>query len=103
MSERREPSTCPLSGEPSRRYSFDTLFFEATRRCNLSCPMCMASSNDRDLVAESSRQELDVDEIERYILQTAKDIGIRIITWSGGEFIVRRDAVELVRRATHDG
>ncbi len=89
--------------EPQRRYSFDTLFFEATRRCNLACPMCMASSNDKDLVARSARQELDVDEIERYILKTAKDIGIRIITWSGGEFIVRRDAVELVRRATRYG
>ena len=92
-----------MSEEPHRRYSFDTLFFEATRRCNLACPMCMAASNDKDLVARSARRELDVDEIERYILQTAREIGIRIITWSGGEFIVRRDAVELVRRATRYG
>ncbi len=98
----QEP-TCPPRGEPRRRYTFDTLFFEATRRCNLSCPMCMASSNDKDLVASSARRELDVDEIERYILKTAREIGIRIITWSGGEFIVRRDAVELVRRATRYG
>ncbi len=97
----QEP-TCPSPAEP-RRYSFDTLFFEATRRCNLSCPMCMASSNDKDLVAESARRELDVDEIERYVLRTAREIGVRIITWSGGEFIVRRDAVELVRRATRYG
>lgn len=88
---------------PRRRYSFDTLFFEATRRCNLACPMCMASSNDRELVARSSGRELDADEVERYILRTARDIGIRIITWSGGEFIIRRDAVELVRRATRYG
>ncbi len=95
-------ATCPPAGE-RRRYTFDTLFFEATRRCNLACPMCMASSDDKDLVARSTREELDADEIERYILKTAKEIGIRIITWSGGEFIVRRDAVELVRRATRYG
>ena len=92
-----------MSDATPRRYSFDTLFFEATRRCNLSCPMCMASSNDREVVRRSKRRELDTEEIERYILRTAKEIGIRIITWSGGEFIVRRDAVELVRRATRYG
>ena len=37
------------------------------------------------------------------MLLTAKEIGIRVITWSGGEFILRRDAVELVRRATDYG
>ncbi len=89
--------------EPAHRYTFDTLFFEATRRCNLSCPMCMASSNDRELVKRSKREELTTDEIERHILATAKEIGIRIITWSGGEFIVRRDAVELLRRADRYG
>ncbi len=98
-----ESPSCPPPGQPQRRYTFDTLFFEATRRCNLSCPMCMASSNDGDLVSESTRRELDVDEIERYVLRTAKEIGVRIITWSGGEFIIRRDAVELVRRATRYG
>lgn len=86
-----------------RRYSFHTLFFEATRGCNLACPMCMASSNDRELVRRSKRQELSTDEIEHHVLETAKEIGIRTITWSGGEFIIRRDAVELVRRATRYG
>jgi len=90
-----------MSHEPA--YSFHTLFYEATRRCNLACPMCMASSNDHDLVRRSVRQELDTDEVERHILATARDIGIQVITWSGGEFILRRDAVELVRRATVHG
>ena len=84
-------------------YGFSTLFFEATRRCNLLCPMCMASSNDAEVVKRSKREELTTDEIERHVLATAQEIGIRIITWSGGEFILRRDAVELVRRATRYG
>lgn len=92
-----------MSEPKTRRYTFDTLFFEATRRCNLSCPMCMASSDNKALVKESKKAELTTDEIERHILRTVKDIGVRIITWSGGEFILRKDAVELVRRATRYG
>jgi len=86
-----------------RQYSFKTLFFETTRLCNFACPMCMASSNDKAVVKRSRKRELSTDEIERYILQSAREIGIEIITWSGGEFILRKDAVELVRLATQYG
>jgi len=84
-------------------YTFNTLFFEATRRCNLSCSLCMASSNVPAVVQASNRKALDADEIERHVLVPCKEIGIRVITWSGGEFLVREDAVELVRRATRHG
>jgi radical SAM protein with 4Fe4S-binding SPASM domain len=87
----------------SRRYSFNNLFFEATRRCNLACPGCMASSNNPVTVEKSLRDQLSTDEIERHVLATARDIGVETITWSGGEFILREDAVELVRRATDYG
>ncbi len=86
--------------ENTTQYSFSTLFYEATRRCNFACDMCMAGSNDHELVKQSVKKELDTDEIEKYILGTAHEIGIQSITWSGGEFILRSDAVELVRRAT---
>lgn len=86
-----------------RKYTFKTIFFEATRRCNLACPMCMASSNDPARVRKSIREELTTDEIEKHIFETAHEIGIDTITWSGGEFILRKDALELVRRATHHG
>ena len=85
------------------RYTFNNLFFEATRRCNLACPMCMASSNNPRRVAESEKRQLSTDEIERHVLATARDIGVETITWSGGEFILRLDAVELVRMATAYG
>ncbi len=84
-------------------YTFNNLFFEATRRCNLACPMCMASSNDEARVARSQRDELSTAEIERYVLASARDIGVETITWSGGEFILRSDAVELVRLASEHG
>jgi len=85
------------------RYTFKTLFYEATRRCNLSCPMCMAGSNDEDFVRHRRPRELSTEEIERHVLATAREIGIETITWSGGEFVVREDSTELVRLATHYG
>ncbi len=63
----------------------------------------MASSNDTRLVKKSRKQELSTDEIEQYIFKTVDKIGVNKITWSGGEFILRKDAVELVRRATKYG
>jgi radical SAM protein with 4Fe4S-binding SPASM domain len=86
-----------------RRYNFPTLFFEATRRCDLACSMCMASSNNQEFVEENVHRELTTEEIDRHVLDTARDIGVETITWSGGEFMLREDAVELVRRATEKG
>ncbi len=88
---------------PGTRYTFPTLFFEATRVCNLACPMCMAGSDRPDFVRWSRRRELSTDEIEARVLATAGEIGVETIAWSGGEFLLRPDAVELVRRATRHG
>lgn len=85
------------------KYTFNTIFFEATRRCNMACPMCMSSSNNPEVVKKSRPKELSTDEIEKHILATAREIGIKVMTWSGGEFIVRDDALELVKRATKYG
>ena len=92
-----------LTAEAVAPYSFHTIFFEATRLCNLACSLCMASSNDAEVVRESVRRELTTDEIERHVLATAGEVGVKAITWSGGEFLLRPDAIELVRRATAYG
>ncbi|MCD4750487.1 MAG: radical SAM protein [Thermoanaerobaculales bacterium] len=85
------------------KYTFKTLFFEATRECNFACPMCMASSNNKELVAESLKRQLNTEEIEEYVFKGGKEIALDTITWSGGEFILRPDATELVHRATAYG
>lgn len=85
------------------RYNFSTLFFEATRACNFACPMCMARSNDHDYVRDNAARELSTDEIEEHILARAHEIGVERINWSGGEFVLRPDATELVERATKHG
>ncbi|HLX61605.1 MAG TPA: radical SAM protein [Planctomycetota bacterium] len=85
------------------KYSFNTIYFESTRRCNLSCDLCMASSNVAKTVRESVKQELSADEIETRVLMAGREIGCRVVSWSGGEFMLRKDAAELVRRATKHG
>jgi len=85
------------------KYSFNTIFYEATRRCNLSCSLCMSSSNVPDVVRKSIKKELTTEEIEERVLGPAHEIGIKVITWSGGEFLLRKDAVDLIQRATRHG
>ena len=78
-------------------YRFSMLYFEATRVCNLQCPMCMAGSNDAGRVRASRRQELGYDEIRELVLVPARSLGIRAVAWSGGEFLLRKDAFDLLR------
>jgi radical SAM protein with 4Fe4S-binding SPASM domain len=46
---------------------------------------------------------MDADEIEKYVLSTAREVGIRVIIWSGGEFLTRKDALDVLARARKHG
>ncbi|CAG0985619.1 PqqA peptide cyclase [Myxococcaceae bacterium] len=76
---------------------FSAIYFEATRRCNLRCPMCMTGSNQREVVAHSRKRELAFEEIRDLVLHPAKNLGVKAVGWSGGEFLVRKDALDLLR------
>jgi radical SAM protein with 4Fe4S-binding SPASM domain len=78
-------------------YSFPAIYFEATRLCNLQCQACMAGSNDAERVRESRKQELSYDEIRELILLPAQRLGVKAVGWSGGEFLLRQDAFDLLR------
>ena len=78
-------------------YNFPALSFEATRLCNLRCPSCMTGSNDAHKVRDSRRRELNFDEIRELVLVPAKRLGVLTIGWSGGEFLLRKDAMELLQ------
>ncbi|MBI5506492.1 MAG: radical SAM protein [Deltaproteobacteria bacterium] len=78
-------------------YQFSVLYFEATRRCNLRCPLCMAASNDVARVRDSQRQELSYEEVRDLVLVPAQSLGIKAVAWSGGEFLLRKDAFDLFR------
>lgn len=76
---------------------FPAIYFEATRVCNLRCPMCMTGSNDPRRVARSRRRELRFDEIRDLVLLPARRLGVVAVGWSGGEFLLRKDALDLLR------
>lgn len=79
------------------QYQFQVVYFEATRRCNLRCPFCMTSSNNAQRVRESFRNELTLQEIRDRILIPARRLKIHTVGWSGGEFLLRKDAFDLLR------
>jgi radical SAM protein with 4Fe4S-binding SPASM domain len=78
-------------------YQFPAIYFEATRACNLQCPMCMAGSNSPARVRTSRQQQLSYDEIRDLVLLPAKQLGVLAVGWSGGEFLLRSDAMDLLR------
>jgi radical SAM protein with 4Fe4S-binding SPASM domain len=97
-------ATAATAGDgASPALNFPTLYFESTRGCNLRCNICMSSSNDTQRVRESKRQEMSTDEIEELVLKTAKEVGVRVIIWSGGEFLTRKDSLDLLSRARKHG
>jgi PqqA peptide cyclase len=73
------------------------LLAELTHRCPLRCPYC---SNPIELSRASA--ELDTATWKR-ILSEAAELGVLQVHFSGGEPLVRRDLVELVRHAAEIG
>jgi len=73
------------------------LLAEVTYRCPLQCPYC---SNPLEL--GRYRQELDTATWVR-VFGEAADLGVVQLHLSGGEPLVRRDILELVREASRVG
>jgi radical SAM protein with 4Fe4S-binding SPASM domain len=63
----------------------------------------MASSNDVGIVRESRKRQLSFDEIRDLVMIPAKRLGVKAIGWSGGEFMLRKDALELLALTTEMG
>lgn len=78
---------------------FHTLYFETTRECNLSCQFCSAGSNKE----YDASKEMTFDEIVHRVLYPAFDLGTRTIEFSGGEFLLRKDAFDLLEKADQMG
>ncbi len=57
----------------------------------------MTGSNDAQKVRQSFRRELTLEEIRDRIMIPARRLGIHTMGWSGGEFLLRRDALDLLR------
>ncbi len=77
---------------------FHTLYFEATRNCNLSCKYCSTGSNKNIKFLD-----IETETIIQKVFIPAKHIGTNHIEFSGGEFLVRDDAMYLLEVANEMG
>ena len=72
---------------------FFLLYFETTRRCNLKCHSCMSRlskpPSGGELTADEAKH-LVLDEIKKYRPGAA-------VSFSGGEHLLRSDALEIIR------
>ena len=71
--------------------SIKSLRISLTQRCNFNCFFCHHEGE------HESGDELTVDEVER-IIKLAASQGIRKVKLTGGEPLVRKDIVEIVKR-----
>lgn len=69
------------------------VYFSLTNRCNLRCKMCEISKNS---TPEDS--ELSTDKVKDIIMQI-RGMGINHIIFSGGEPLLRKDLVEIIKFA----
>lgn len=77
---------------------FNTLYLETTRNCNLSCKYCSSGSN-----IKKNHRDLPKNVIIQRILDPAYDLGTRLVNFSGGEFLLRQDAFQLLDYALKKG
>ena len=81
-------------------YAFPPIqvFVELTRRCNLRCAMCQnLPYMDRMSVREEKEQELTLEELEHVTRQTPR---FSLITFTGGEPLLREDFPDILRCAS---
>jgi len=68
-----------------------------TNRCNLNCLHCHQDSSPR-----SSGSELTTSQVSK-VIDNLSDAGVAILTFSGGEPLLRRDLYGAIRRANDNG
>ena len=73
------------------------IVWNITNRCNLNCLHCHQSST-----LSPSERELTTHEALQ-IVDKLSDAGLSILTFSGGEPLVRNDIYDLIKRATENG
>jgi 12,18-didecarboxysiroheme deacetylase len=71
--------------------------WNVTRRCNLKCVHCYSGSEDRDYEDEMSFEE------GKALIDDLAEFGSPVILFSGGEPLIRRDILDLIRYAAEKG
>ncbi|MDH5713100.1 MAG: radical SAM protein [Candidatus Bathyarchaeota archaeon] len=74
-----------------------TIVWNFTNRCNLNCLHCHQDSSPA-----SSRSELTTSQVFK-VTDNMSDAGVAILTFSGGEPLLRRDLYDAIERANDNG
>lgn len=90
-SERETLSGVRIIDKHVSKFHLDSVFIEATKKCNLSCIHCYNEG-------VSPNNELNYSEISRFIDNTSR-LGVLKIRFTGGEPFVRKDLIELLEKA----
>ncbi|MDP5274604.1 radical SAM/SPASM domain-containing protein [Chengkuizengella axinellae] len=76
----------PIDAKPPK-----SVYFVTTYKCNLNCIYCYAeSSPERSMEGDLTTQEA------KEMIQQIKDLGAKIIVFTGGEAFLRKDLIELM-------
>jgi AdoMet-dependent heme synthase len=82
-----------------RERKFFLCYFEATRQCDQNCAYCMTRT-DSPLEAK----ELSTEEVKHLVLDEVKKICPQgMVAFSGGEFLLRKDALQLLQYSSQIG
>ncbi|MFA5859115.1 MAG: radical SAM protein [Elusimicrobiota bacterium] len=74
---------------------FFLCYYETTRQCNLQCPYCMARVDPAKI---AGKKELSTDEIKHLVIdEIYKYTPNGAIAFSGGETLMRPDAMEIIK------
>jgi len=74
----------------------DSVIFEVTQRCNLDCCYCYNVWKNHP---DYPRGELATKDVKRLLAKVVPESGCRLVTFTGGEPVLRDDIVDLVRFA----
>lgn len=78
---------------------FFLCYFETTRECNLNCPYCMSR-----LDVKPQKQELSTEEIKHLVIDEVKKYTpYSAMAFSGGEFLLRKDSMEILDYTAKSG
>ncbi|MFH1368807.1 MAG: radical SAM protein [Elusimicrobiota bacterium] len=78
---------------------FFLCYFEGTRQCNLNCPYCMTRTGEKP-----RKDELTTDEIKRLVIdEVIKYCSHPAMAFSGGEFLLRKDAIDILGYTAQKG
>jgi radical SAM protein with 4Fe4S-binding SPASM domain len=92
----------PYTVAGGKAWTPQSMTFELTLRCNLSCQMCpldiprmMHNKTDSEYIKERKRAEVTTEEVKKTIDDIA-EMGVEDMTITGGEVFLRKDAFEII-------